>query len=196
MRASYLLFLVDYLIILLKGLHKTVNKILEVKMEEKQGLEPTTFDLLGGNANRWASRSKYKVVNIFFCFQDMVPYKSTMLLQVKGRRICQTRLVNPCKDSINSGDAYVLITPKDIYNWVGEFSNVIERSRSAEIAATILQKKDLGCKGIRKVVTIEEEKVTECHSYNRKFWEYLGCSTPPTKVIFYENQPYSLDSII
>jgi hypothetical protein len=59
--------------------------------------------------------------------------------QVKGRRICQTRLVNPAASSVNSGDAYVLVTPKEIFNWIGEFANVIEKARSAEIALHIFQ---------------------------------------------------------
>jgi hypothetical protein len=31
------------------------------------------------------------------------------------------------------------VTPKEIFNWIGEFSNVIERARSAEVALTIFQ---------------------------------------------------------
>jgi hypothetical protein len=64
---------------------------------------------------------------------------SAAAAQVKGRRICQTRLVSPTAASVNSGDAYVLVTPKEIYNWIGEFSNVIERARSAEVALHIYQ---------------------------------------------------------
>lgn len=115
----------------------------------------------------------------------MAPYKpGCMLLQVKGRRICQTRLVEPSKESVNSGDAYILVTPKEIFNWVGEFSNVIERSRSADVALTIYQKRDLGCKTARRVTTIEEEKVSSGHVFNKSFWSFLGCPEPPSKVSF------------
>ncbi len=135
--------------------------------------------------------TKYKIlihVKLTHCylelfFQDMAPYKpGCMLLQVKGRRICQTRLVEPCKESVNSGDAYILVTPKEIFNWVGEFSNVIERSRSADVALTIFQKRDLGCKTARRVTTIEEEKVSSGHVFSKSFWNFLGCQEPPTKV--------------
>ncbi|XP_040573145.1 uncharacterized protein [Lepeophtheirus salmonis] len=99
--------------------------------------------------------------------QDMSPFKELMLLQIKGRRLCQTRLVEPKVSSINSGDCYVLVTPHEIFNWIGQFSNVIERSRSAEVALHIQQSRDLGYKGSSKVITIEDP------SYNRKFWRIL-----------------------
>jgi supervillin len=44
----------------------------------------------------------------------MLPYKDLMLLQVKGRRHVQTRLVEPVESSINSGDNYVLVTPTEV----------------------------------------------------------------------------------
>ena len=109
--------------------------------------------------------------------QDMIPYKKDiMLLQVKGRRACQTRLVNPTYTSINSGDCYVLVTPEEVYNWQGKYSNVIERSRSSEVALHIQQMKDLGCKKANKVTTIEEP------SSNRKFWSLLGHNNETTSV--------------
>jgi hypothetical protein len=45
---------------------------------------------------------------------NMLPYKDLMLLQVKGRRHVQTRLVEPVASSINSGDNYVLVTPTEV----------------------------------------------------------------------------------
>ena len=53
--------------------------------------------------------------------------------QVKGRRYCQPRLMEPTAKSVNSGDAYVLVTPTEVFNWVGRFSNVIERNRSVRV---------------------------------------------------------------
>ena len=112
--------------------------------------------------------------------QELQPYKKLMLLLVKGRRFCQTRLVAPSMDSINSGDAYVLVTPKEVINWQGKYANVIERSRSAEIAASIVQKKDLGCRSMMaRVFTIEEEKSFGSSRAEKAFWSRLGETAKP-----------------
>merc|ERR1719245_1759368 len=105
--------------------------------------------------------------------QNMLPFREKMLIQVKGRRFCQRRVVPPVSESLNSGDCYILVTPTQIFNWQGKFSNVTERSRSAEIAASILQKKDLGCKGASRVETIEEEKLGQYSRESRRFWKCL-----------------------
>ncbi|XP_033608263.1 uncharacterized protein LOC111866670 isoform X5 [Cryptotermes secundus] len=109
---------------------------------------------------------------------NMLPYKDLMLLQVKGRRHVQTRLVEPVASSINSGDNYVLVTPTEVYNYVGRYSNVIERSRGAEVAMNVHQRRDLGCINSEQVITILEEKVTCSSSQVEKFWELLGGTGP------------------
>eukprot|EP00096_Caligus_rogercresseyi_P016403 TRINITY_DN903_c1_g1_i9.p1 TRINITY_DN903_c1_g1~~TRINITY_DN903_c1_g1_i9.p1 ORF type:complete len:1106 (+),score=344.08 TRINITY_DN903_c1_g1_i9:449-3766(+) len=106
--------------------------------------------------------------------QEFLPYKEDlMLLQVKGRRHCQTRLVEPRASSINSGDCYVLVTLSEVFHWIGRFSNVIERARSAEVALHIQQVHDLGFKGSSRVITVEDP------SHNRKFWSYLSGGSEP-----------------
>lgn len=104
-----------------------------------------------------------------------------MLLQVKGRRVCHTRLVEPNPSFINSGDAYALVTHKEVFNWLGKFAFVIERSRSAEIAQTVFQRKDLGCKQARSVTTIDEEKTHFVSRAVRDFWKHLGADDPCPK---------------
>ena len=114
--------------------------------------------------------------------QSLLPYREKMLIQVKGRRFCQSRVVPPVAESINSGDCYVLVTPSQVFNWQGKFSNVIERARSAEIALTVLQRKELGCKSAAKVETIEEEKLVASGRENRRFWKCLTGSEEAVKV--------------
>ncbi|XP_015515749.2 supervillin isoform X2 [Neodiprion lecontei] len=100
-------------------------------------------------------------------------YKKLMLILVKGRRHVQVRLVEPIASSINSGDNYILVTPTEVYNYVGKYSNVIERTRSADIALTIQQNKEFGCTA-NQVITVSEEKSTCSRNDTSKFWNLLG----------------------
>lgn len=55
---------------------------------------------------------------------------------------------------------------------------MIERSRGAEVALNIHQRKDLGCTNSQQVITISEEKVTCSSSQVENFWKLLGGSGP------------------
>ncbi|KAF4522861.1 hypothetical protein B566_EDAN008181 [Ephemera danica] len=94
---------------------------------------------------------------------QLLPYQDLMLLQVKGRRHVQTRLVQPVAASVNLGDSYVLVTPS-------------ARTRSAEVAQQISQRKELGCsKAGGNVHTIDEGKIAAGSSVHRRaFWRILG----------------------
>ncbi|XP_038579817.1 supervillin a isoform X15 [Micropterus salmoides] len=101
-----------------------------------------------------------------------VPYKKLMLLQVKGRRHVQTRLVEPRASSLNSGDCFLLITPHHCFIWIGEFANVIEKNKASELANFIQSKRDLGCRA--NYVQVIEEGIS-AHSHAAKdFWKILG----------------------
>ncbi|XP_052467374.1 supervillin isoform X16 [Carassius gibelio] len=120
-----------------------------------------------------------------------MPYKKLMLIQVKGRRHVQTRLVEPRASSLNSGDCFLLITPHHCFIWIGEFANVIEKAKAAELATFIQTKHDLGCRA-SYVQTIEEGANT--HTYAAKeFWKILGgqasyqAAGTPEQDEFYEN---------
>ncbi|XP_008298877.1 supervillin a isoform X2 [Stegastes partitus] len=101
-----------------------------------------------------------------------VPYKKLMLLQVKGRRHVQTRLVEPRASSLNSGDCFLLITPHHCFIWTGEFANVIEKSKASELANFIQSKRDLGCRA-NYVQVIEEGISSHSHAV-KEFWKSLG----------------------
>ncbi|XP_041039391.1 supervillin a isoform X2 [Carcharodon carcharias] len=101
-----------------------------------------------------------------------VPYKKLMLLQIKGRRHIQTRLVEPRASSLNSGDCFLLLAPQHCFLWTGEFTNVIEKAKASELAAFIQTKRDLGCRA-PYVATIEEG--INSHTKTAKdFWRLLG----------------------
>lgn len=55
------------------------------------------------------------------------PYRDLMLIQIKGRRHVEMRIVQPIAKSINSGDCFLLVTKSKVYQWMGEFANVMER---------------------------------------------------------------------
>lgn len=55
------------------------------------------------------------------------PYRDLMLIQIKGRRHVEMRIVQPSAHSINSGDCFLLVTKSKIYQWMGEYANVMER---------------------------------------------------------------------
>uniref|UniRef100_A0A4W3H2D1 Supervillin n=1 Tax=Callorhinchus milii TaxID=7868 RepID=A0A4W3H2D1_CALMI len=101
-----------------------------------------------------------------------VPYKKLMLLQIKGRRHIQTRLVEPRASSLNSGDCFLLLAPQNCFLWTGEFANVIEKSKAAELAAFIQTKRDLGCRA--PYVTTIEEGINTQSKTAKEFWRLLG----------------------
>ncbi|KAG1969106.1 supervillin [Pimephales promelas] len=100
------------------------------------------------------------------------PYKKLMLMQVKGRRHVQTRLVEPRVSSLNSGDCFLLVTPEHCFVWIGEFANVIERAKASELATFIQLNHDLGCRAAL-VETIEEGMKSQSPAA-AEFWKILG----------------------
>ncbi|XP_028351740.1 supervillin isoform X4 [Physeter macrocephalus] len=104
-----------------------------------------------------------------------VPYRKLMLLQVKGRRHVQTRLVEPRASSLNSGDCSLLLSPHHCFLWVGEFANVIEKAKASELASLIQTKRELGCRAAY-IQTVEEGINTHTHAA-KDFWKLLGGQT-------------------
>uniref|UniRef100_A0A8C7IJS3 Supervillin n=1 Tax=Oncorhynchus kisutch TaxID=8019 RepID=A0A8C7IJS3_ONCKI len=100
-----------------------------------------------------------------------VPYKNLMLIQVKGRRHIQTRLVEPRASALNSGDCFLLVTPQHCFVWMGEFANVIEKAKASELATCIQTKRDLGCRA-SQIQTIEEGVNPQNHAAT-EFWKTL-----------------------
>ncbi|KAG7526290.1 supervillin-like isoform X12 [Solea senegalensis] len=101
-----------------------------------------------------------------------VPYKNLMLMQIKGRRHVQTRLVEPRASSLNSGDCFLLVTPEHCFVWIGEFANVIERAKAMDLATFIQTKKDMGCRATQ--VQAIEEGVNPQGPDHQLFWTIIG----------------------
>lgn len=47
------------------------------------------------------------------------------------------RLVEPTARSLNSGDCFLLITPKYCFMWSGEFANVIEKAKVVTLSQCV-----------------------------------------------------------
>ncbi|EDO64671.1 AGAP007181-PA [Anopheles gambiae str. PEST] len=104
--------------------------------------------------------------------QSFVPHKPLMLLQVKGRRHAQTRLVEPAARSVNRGDCFILVTADRLFAFLGQYANVIERSRCKEICEQIVRDKDLGCSAAS--VTLLNDGGATVGRQARDFWALLG----------------------
>ncbi|KAM9837452.1 supervillin-like [Aulostomus maculatus] len=104
-----------------------------------------------------------------------LPYNKLMLIRIKGRRHVQVRLVEPTSKSLNSGDCFLLITPKHCFMWSGEFANVIEKAKASEMASFVQAKRDLGCKAAQ--VTVLEEGINAESRWAKEFWSLLGGKT-------------------
>ncbi|XP_013190593.2 supervillin isoform X1 [Amyelois transitella] len=100
--------------------------------------------------------------------------KPVMLLHVKGRRRVQTRLVEPVYTSVNRGDCFILITPDQVFLYMGFYANVIERNRSTDIVNHIHNTKDLGCKNSTGVIKIDEHAKNYSNKHWNQFWSLLG----------------------
>ncbi|XP_055085377.1 supervillin isoform X2 [Periophthalmus magnuspinnatus] len=101
-----------------------------------------------------------------------LPFNKLMLIRIKGRRHVQVRLMEPTARSLNSGDCFLLITPKHCFMWSGEFANVIEKAKASEMASFVQAKRDLGCKAPQ--VTLLEEGINTEGRSAKEFWTLLG----------------------
>uniref|UniRef100_A0A8C7TM48 Supervillin d n=1 Tax=Oncorhynchus mykiss TaxID=8022 RepID=A0A8C7TM48_ONCMY len=129
-----------------------------------------------------ASKENFRKVNLrstksteVVTNNSTLPFNKLMLIRIKGRRHVQVRLVEPAAHSLNSGDCFLLITPKHCFMWSGEFANVIEKAKASEMASFVQAKRDLGCKASQ--VTVLEEGINTDNKWAKEFWDLLGGKT-------------------
>ncbi|KAM6963474.1 supervillin-like [Tautogolabrus adspersus] len=129
-----------------------------------------------------ASKENFRKVNLrnvkstdVVTNNSALPFNKLMLIRIKGRRHVQVRLMEPTAHSLNSGDCFLLITPKHCFMWSGEFANVIEKAKASEMAAFVQAKRDLGCKAPQ--VTTLEEGINTDSRWAKEFWSLLGGKT-------------------
>jgi len=104
--------------------------------------------------------------------------QSLMVVQIKGRRRAQTRLVEPDMTSMNAGDCYILVSRERVIVLIGLFSNVIEKTKALEVANQIQEKKDLCFRSSNSVVVIDCQKPESISPRNRDlFLTQLGAKS-------------------
>ena len=58
-----------------------------------------------------------------------MPIVFIVICLCSGARNVQTRLVEPSVASMNSGDVFILVTPKLVHQWNGKFCSIMEKAR-------------------------------------------------------------------
>ena len=53
----------------------------------------------------------------------------SLLVRFLGSRHVQTRLVEPSVKSLNSGDVFVLVTPKELHLWNGKDASIMKKAK-------------------------------------------------------------------
>ncbi|KAJ3611181.1 hypothetical protein NHX12_021197, partial [Muraenolepis orangiensis] len=142
------------------------------KMSKNSGFSEVALAGLASKENFRSVSLRSVSVSDQMSNNSAVPYKKIMLLQVKGRRHIQTRLVEPRASSLNSGDCFLLVTPHHCFAWMGEFANVIEKNKAKELANFVQTKRDLGCRA--DYVQVIEEGVNSSSRSSKEFWTILG----------------------
>ncbi|XP_068758253.1 uncharacterized protein [Montipora capricornis] len=95
-----------------------------------------------------------------------------MLLQIKGSRHIQTRLVEPSVKSLNSGDVFILVTPKDVHLWNGKDASIMKKAKGMEVSTLVVKQKDLGCNASKVHIIDQAKEIND--SQTKLFWKALG----------------------
>ncbi|KAF4076560.1 hypothetical protein AMELA_G00216450 [Ameiurus melas] len=148
------------------------KRIKQEKMSKSSSISDAALAGLASKENYSSVSLRSVSVSEQVTNNSAAPYKNLMLMQVKGRRHVQTRLVEPRVSSLNSGDCFLLVTPEHCFVWIGEFANVIERAKASELATFIQLNHDLGCRAMQ-VQTIEEGLKLESPAA-AEFWKIIG----------------------
>jgi gelsolin len=85
------------------------------------------------------------------------------LLQIKGRKLLRVREVTLARDSLNSGDCFILDQGLTIFQWSGTEAAAKEKGRSAQLTRAMQEER----KGRAKIVVEEQGKESDA------FWKAL-----------------------
>ena len=60
------------------------------------------------------------------------------MLLLSGRKRLQTVLIEPKGTSVNSGDVFILVTNKELFQWVGSKVNIMEMARVSCVQSCVV----------------------------------------------------------
>jgi len=86
------------------------------------------------------------------------------LLQLKGKKKIRVTQVDMTRDSLNSGDVFILDAGLQVFQWNGRKSGPQEKQRGAQLSNAIAGER----RGRAKVMVLEES------DKNPEFWNHLG----------------------
>lgn len=93
------------------------------------------------------------------------PYPPKMLIRVKGEKKVDVRLVAPIASTVEQSAVFILVTPERLLKYEGENSNILERTKAAQICINITTKGDLHCSA---------KHVENCEGESSTFFHLLG----------------------
>lgn len=106
--------------------------------------------------------------------------QSKMLILVKGRRKAHIRLIEPNWNFLNQTDSFILVTKERIYAYVGQYSNIIERTKCLEVSELIRKRKDLCYRSSTNEITL-----IDCHDNSKRFLSLFDRLLPLLKELNY-----------
>ncbi|CCD64214.1 HP domain-containing protein [Caenorhabditis elegans] len=81
------------------------------------------------------------------------PYPDVMLIQVRGSKNVDVRLVAPAMSSVHEVACFVVVHQKHLMKYEGLYSNILEKTKASQLCIEILGKSDLNCTA-ESIVTV------------------------------------------
>ncbi|CAD6196287.1 unnamed protein product [Caenorhabditis auriculariae] len=73
------------------------------------------------------------------------PFPEVMVIQFRGSKKVDVRLVAPFLNSINDHGCFVIVTRNELYQYEGDKSNILERNTAVRFCTSIVSKSELFC---------------------------------------------------
>jgi supervillin len=121
----------------------------------------------------------------------------------KGRRYCQIRLVEPAFKSLNNSDCFILVNnlQRNVFLYIGENSNIIEKSKANEIYEWIRNRKDLGIHKSQTEFQIIQNNILinendNCTVSSQEFLSYLSQDGDSNSLLLFHEEDEKYEALI